>query len=97
MLRGALCASNGRRAAARERASGQKLRRSSRWSSRLASSRLVVLTKRGNEDAAVAAADVATGNGLPTSPRARNSVTVRAVDIADAYSMSDGSSFGGEV
>lgn len=38
-------------------------------------------------------ADVAaTSNGLPTSPRARNSVTVRAVDIADAYSMSDGSS-----
>lgn len=38
-------------------------------------------------------ADVAaTSNGLPMSPRARNSVTVRAVDIADAYSMSDGSS-----
>lgn len=37
----------------------------------------------------------AASDGLPTSPRARNSVTVRAVDIADAYSMSDGSSPGG--
>lgn len=41
---------------------------------------------------AVAADVAATSNGLPTSPRARNSVTVHAVDIADAYSMSDGSS-----
>lgn len=53
--------------------------------------------KKGSEDATTVAAgpraDVtATSNGLPTSPRARNSVTVRAVDIADAYSMSDGSS-----
>lgn len=44
--------------------------------------------KKRNEDAVAAA----TSNGLPTSPRARNSVTVRVVDIADAYSMSDGSS-----
>lgn len=39
---------------------------------------------------------VAISNGLPMSPRAWNSVTVRAVDIADAYSMSDGSSLRGE-
>lgn len=60
---------------------------------RLASLRLASCQQKKDARTLPGPADVAaTSNGLPMSPRARNSVTVRAVDIADAYSMSDGSS-----
>jgi len=96
-----LCASNGRRAAARERASERV--KIAPEQPVVASPRLVSprFASRGQKEEARTPllpdrwCCRSRSDGLPTSPRARNSVTVRAVDIADAYSMSDGSSPGG--
>lgn len=111
-----LRASNGRRAAARERASknyvgaaggrlaspclasprlvSPRLTSPRLVSSRLASPREGKKMKRGRRCCRTRWCCRGRSDGLPTSPRARNSVTVRAVDIVDAYSMSDGSSPG---